>query len=262
MRIAIQQCDSISADPGRRLASLRSQVGGLTDQTDLIVCPELYATGYNIGVRSAHELAEAVDGPFNSAAAKIAREHDVGLVYGYAERDGDRVYNSACYIDRAGILRANHRKLYMSGQYEEATFHVGDRYTVCEIDGVRVGILICFDVEFPESVRACRTAGCDLVIVPTALCNRWVHLTRTLIPTRALENGLFLVYANYSGGEGDLVYCGNSMILGPDGFERARGGDQAEWVISDIDLADNEATRSTLPYLDKLRDRPAILSPE
>ena len=258
MRIAIQQCESIGADPKPRLASFRAQIAGLEGKADVIVCPELYATGYNIGVQRVRDLAEALDGPFNSSAAEIARECDVGLIYGYAERDGDRIYNSACYIDRSGNLRANHRKLYLSGEYEEAAFDVGDRYTTCEIDGVRVGILICFDVEFPESVRACRASGCDLVIVPTALCERWVHLTHTLIPTRAFENGLFLVYANYVGAEDDLVYCGNSLIVGPDGLVRARGGDRADWVMTDIDLADNAVARRTLPYLDKLRARPEI----
>ncbi len=251
MRIAINQCDGALPAP-QRLAQLEDCLGRVRGTVDVMVCPELFASGYRIGVDEVHARAQSADGPFNTAAAELARRFGIALVYGYPERDGERVFNSACCIDRGGRMIANHRKLYLSGDYEEAAFATGSRYTVFDLDGVRAGLLVCFDVEFPESVRALARAGCEVVLVPTALAARWQHLTRMLIPARAFENGLFVVYANYAGREDDLDYCGNSLVAGPDGFERARGGGDAEVVFADIDPADNRAARAMLPYLDKL----------
>ncbi len=251
MRVAINQCDG-ALSASARLAQLEDCLGRAQGTVDVMVCPELFASGYRIGVDEVHARAQSADGPFNRAAAELARRFGVALVYGYPERDGERVFNSACCIDRNGRMIANHRKLYLSGDYEETAFATGTQYTVFDLDGVRAGLLICFDVEFPESVRALARAGCELVLVPTALAARWQHLTRMLIPARAFENGLFVVYANYAGGEHDLDYCGNSLVAGPDGFERARGGAHAELLLADIDTADNRAARKVLPYLDKL----------
>ncbi len=252
MRLAVYQCKSIGANPTARLESLRRAAAETAGSADVLVCPELFATGYNVGAATVRRLAEPVDGPFNTAAAAIARDNGLALVYGYAERAGDDVFNAAVCLDRDGRRLANHRKLYMSGAYEEAAFAVGRRYTAFDVCGVRCGLLICFDVEFPESVRAMRRAGCDVVIVPTALVDRWEYLTRTMVPTRAIENNLFLVYANYVGSEGGLTYCGNSVIVGPDGLDLARGGAEEERIDAPIDVDRARAARLVLPYLAKL----------
>jgi 5-aminopentanamidase len=256
MRIAVFQCDSIFADPEARLDSLEQTASECAGHCDVLVCPELFATGYNIGPHLVRRLAEPLDGVFGHGVMRIARESGMAIVYGHAERDGDRIFNSATCIDHRGLRLGVHRKLFLSGPYEEGAFDTGDRYTTFDLCGIRTGLLICFDVEFPETVRALRRAGCDLILVPTALVGRWVHLTRTLIPTRAFENGVFLVYANYSGTEEGASYCGNSLIAGPDGFERARAGSAEELIFATIDPGDNLRARTTLPYLEKLGRAP------
>ena len=125
-----------------------------------------------------------------------------------------------------------------------------------DLDGVRVGILICYDVEFPEAVRALALAGADLVAVPTALMRPYQVVTRTVVPTRAYENQVYVAYANRCGSEGELTYAGESCVVGPDGADLARAGSGEELLLAEIDPARLAASRADNTHL---RDRrPAL----
>ena len=142
----------------------------LRQGADLLVCPEMYLTGYAIGPAAVRRLAEPVDGPSAARAAAIAREAGMALLYGYPELGADgRVYNAALLLDRDGRPLANHRKTHLYGDLDRNAFSAGDGPpTIAELDGVRLGILICYDVEFPENVRLLALAGAELMAVPTA----------------------------------------------------------------------------------------------
>ena len=124
------------------------------------------------------------------------------------------------------------------------------------MDGLTLGLLICYDVEFPEAVRHQVLAGADLIVVPTALSQPHDFVAQTLIPTRAYENQCFIAYVNHSGVEGVLNYCGKSVIAAPDGESLARAGQDETLLIADINPEDYAALRRQVPYL---RDRRADL---
>jgi predicted amidohydrolase len=105
---------------------------------------------------------------------------------------------------------------------------------MAEIDGVRLGILICYDVEFPEAVRGLALHGADVVVVPTALMRPYEFVPRVLIPARAYENSVCVAYANHCGREDDLEYPGESCIVGPDGALLARAGDGEEMIRAEL----------------------------
>jgi predicted amidohydrolase len=184
-------------------------------------------------------LAEPVDGPSAQAAAAIARANGVALLYGYPERGDDgRLYNAALLISREGEKLANFRKLHLFGAMENAVFTAGeDACVTAQIDSVKIGILICYDVEFPETVRGLALRDVDLVAVPTALMRPYEFVPRMLIPTRAYENSVCVAYANHCGSEGDLVYPGESCIVGPDGADLARAGDGESLISATLDAA-------------------------
>jgi predicted amidohydrolase len=217
----------------------------------LLILPELFLTGYNIGADALRALAEPADGPSAQAAAAIARRHGVALLYGYPERGADGfLYNSALLIARDGRACANYRKLQLFGAMEHAAFTAGDDPCVlAEIDGVKLGILICYDVEFPELVRGLALRGADLVAVPTAQMQPYEFVPRVLIPSRAYENSVFVAYANRCGVEGDLVYTGESCIVGPDGHDLARAGRGEEAIFATLDLAALAKARVLNTYL-------------
>ncbi len=237
MRLAIFQGPGAKGDVADHLAVMQSVTKDAA--ADLLIFPELFLTGYNIGADRLRALAEPADGVSAGAAAAIAKANMVALLYGYPERGEDgRCYNSARLISRDGELVANFRKLHLFGAMENAVFTPGeDAAVMAEIGGVKLGILICYDVEFPEAVRGLALQGVDLVAVPTALMRPYEFVPRVLIPTRAYENSVCVAYANHCGSEGDLDYPGESCIVGPEGNVLASAGAGEALIRAELDPA-------------------------
>jgi predicted amidohydrolase len=215
----------------------------------LLIAPEMFLTGYAIGDGIAR-LAEPADGDSADAVAEIASRHGLALAYGYPERDGETVYNSAQLISADGTRQANYRKTHLFGCFERDHFTPGERQVVqAELNGLRVGILICYDVEFPENVRAHALAGTDLLVVPTAQMHPFQFVAESMIPVRAFENQMYVAYVNRAGQEGEFEFIGLSALAGPDGVARARAGRGEELVFADTDPAFLAAAREANPYL-------------
>ncbi|WP_329127598.1 carbon-nitrogen hydrolase family protein [Streptomyces sp. NBC_01465] len=218
----------------------------------LLVCPEMFLTGYAIGA-DVHRLAEPADGPSAQAVAAISVRHGLAVLYGYPEREGDAVYNAAQLIGPDGDTLLGYRKTHLFGGFEREWFTPGEQTVVqAELGGLRLGILICYDVEFPENVRAHALAGTDLLLVPTAQMHPFQFVAESLVPVRAFENQLYIAYVNRTGQEGEFEFVGLSCLAGPDGAARARAGRGEELVIGDADPAFLQDSRSQNPYL---RDR-------
>jgi len=254
-RVAIWQYQARDEMPADRIARLETVLSGLgAGTTDLLCCPELFLSGYNVGSR-VRERAEPSDGASAQAIGALAKRFRTAILYGYPEQDGDACYNAVACVGPDGVSVANHRKLQLPSDFERECFARGGRLTFFELAGYRLGLLVCYDVEFPEAVRGCALGGAEIVVAPTALRSRWTFVARQMIPTRAFENGVFLVYANYAGEESDWHYLGESCIIGPDGSEIARAGVDEQVLRANLDPGLIGAARSVLPYL---TDRDAI----
>jgi len=130
----------------------------------------MFLTGYAIG-EDVHRLAEPAEGPSAQAVAEIAVRHGLAVLYGYPEREGDAVHNAAQLIGPDGASLAGYRKTHLFGGFEREWFTPGEQAVVqAELDGLRLGIMICYDVEFPENVRSHALAGTDLLLVPPPRC--------------------------------------------------------------------------------------------
>lgn len=217
----------------------------------LLVLPEMYLTGYHIGPDAVAGLAEPVDGPSARRAAEIAKSAGIAFLYGYPERgENGRIYNAALLIDRDGRTLANHRKTHLFGDIDKNAFSPGEGPpTLALLDGMKLGILICYDVEFPEAVRLLALEGADLIAVPTALMTPYDFIAKSLVPARAYENQVFLAYANRAGKEQELTYLGQSCIVGPDGVELARAGLGDDLIIADLDMPRLQKSRAINTYL-------------
>lgn len=250
MRIALFQGPFEPAAPAENLARLaRVAEAAARDGAGLLICPEMFLTGYAIGPERVRALAEPIDGRSAARAAAIARDAGIALLYGYPELGEDGlVYNAALLLDRHGRRLANHRKTHLFSDLDRSAFAAGNGPpTLAEVDGMKVGVLICYDVEFPENVRALALAGAELVAVPTANMVPFSFVMEHVIPTRAYENHLFVAYVNRCGSEGSLEYLGGSCACGPDGLDLARAGMAETLLAADLDLA-------------RLRDRPPLNS--
>ncbi len=158
MKLAALQMHAIAGDRTANLfriekAAREAAAGG----ADLLVAPELAVTGYGAD-NMISGLAEPADGDLAMRLAALARETGVALVVGFAERDGDTVWNSAIYAD--GQRSRVYRKSHLYGPYERKLFKP-ERPAACIVEhrGLKLGMLICYDVEFPENVRRLAQAG-------------------------------------------------------------------------------------------------------
>jgi predicted amidohydrolase len=214
----------------------------------MLVTPEMFVTGYNIGDR----LAPLATPELPERIADIARETGIAIVAGLPEPlpDGG-IANAVVLIDRDGTELLRYQKTHLFGALDRGLFAPGDAPSaVVEIDGVRVSLLICYDVEFPETVRRAALDGADVVIVSTAQMEPFAHIAERLIPVRAWENQIHVAYVNRVGTEGELTFVGRSSIISPDGAAIASlDGEESGLMIATIDPEATRRARQENPYL-------------
>lgn len=218
-------------------------------EAQLIVLPELALCGYGEAER-VQRLAVEKDSAFIRQVAELARCSGTGLITGYAEQAGDARYNSAIAIGPDGKVRGNYRKVNLWGPYEKSLFAPGTPSPVMEWDGLKLGLLICYDLEFAEAARDLVLRGADTLIVISATSRPYSVVPDVLVPARGYENGCHVVYANVVGRDAAFNFIGMSCITAPDGSILARADDQGAAIISaEVKRATVDAWRAGHDYL-------------
>jgi predicted amidohydrolase len=256
MRIAGFQMQSAVGDVEANLAKLEAAAEKAAAQgARLLIAPELALTGYGAG-HSFPAIASPAEGEQTRRLAEMSLRHGLAIVAGFAEADGAIIYNSAILVDGAGEARI-YRKSHLYGPYERQWFCPEDPQAVmATVDEIRIGMLICYDVEFPENVRRLAKAGADLIVVPTALPIGWSgqFIAEHMIRVRAFENQVFVAYINHCGEDERFGYAGLSQIAAPDGRVLAQAPADAEsLIITEIDPSAFDKSRSENTYLADLR---------
>jgi len=218
MKVGFAQLEPVWGDKEANLSRIAAAVRGTG--ADLLVLPELCTTGYQLTREDAERLAEPFPGgPTADALAQLARAENVHLVVGVAERDGSRVFNSAVLMGPEGHL-ATYRKTHLFADEWDAFLPGDSGFTVHEVCGCKVGMMVCFDWLFPEAARTLALKGADLIAHPANLVLPFCQRT---MPIRCLENGVFAVTANRVGVERrsperpELRFTGASLIADPTG---------------------------------------------
>lgn len=252
MKIAVYQSGQDAViDKPTRIASLARRAREARDAgARLIMAPEMYLTGYNIGRERILAESEKLSGDSLIAVSRIARETGIAIVVGFGELGDDgRNYNACALFDKTGKRRLLHRKIQLFGELDRRSFAPGNNLPrVVEWNGIKVSMLICYDVEFPELVRSIALKGCDLLLVPTAQMAPFDRVGEVMVPIRAMENQMFLAYGNRCDQEADLDYVGKSVICSP-WADLARAGDQDCLLIADLDFDALRKSRAEYPYL-------------
>lgn len=249
MRLAVAQPPAGLDTVSDRVAWLRDALPDLTAKgVDLVLLPELFLCGYNIGAALA-QMAQPADGPGFDAMRKLAQASGIALHYGFAEADGGMLYNSALCIDPDGDVLTHQRKLAIPPGFEKDHFSPGAGCALFTYCGMQFATLICYDAEFPETARHVASLGAEVVLVPTALGAQWGWVAHTMIPCRAYENGVYLAYANSAGSQNGMDFLGASVIAAPDGTEAARAGSEPELILADLDPEKIRQAQARLPYL-------------
>lgn len=258
MRVAIAQ---ITADKEKSV-SLKKAVSYIKQAkergADFVLLPELYmaAAVPGSGITPA-DVAEPLDGPFASGLAEAARENQIYVVCGIFEKiedDPKRAYNTTVVYDRQGQLIHTYRKthLYDAFSFKESdTIAPGDGpYKVFHTEFGPIGLIVCYEVRFPEIARQFALQGANILFVPAG----WVvgpmkeDHWETLIRARAIENTMFVCGADQVGN----IFAGRSLIVDPMGVVLASGGEEETLFFTDIDLERVQRVRQKLP---SVRDR-------
>lgn len=251
LKLALWQTTGHPADVAANLGALQPTAqAAAAAGAQLLLCPECWLCGYNIGDRVG-QLAEPRTGPSAQRIAEIARRHHIAIVYGYAERDPEsgRIYNSVLALGPDGAPLAHYRKTHLFGAAERAAFEPGDRFEPpFEFGGFKIGLLICYDVEYPEAVRSLALLGAQLVLIPTALTSEYTAVPGFIVPARAVENQLYLAYCNHAGVENGMRFLGGSCLVGVDGQALATAGAGEALLISEVSARAREDAADTYPY--------------
>lgn len=251
MKIELVQLAGRDGDTAYNLQRTLKAIATCAADTDLLVFPETQLMGFADAEQLA-SVAEPLAGPTLQAVLEAVRERNVAVVVGIAENDAGVFYNTSVLVTPQGIaLRYRKTHLWPS---ERGVFCPGDRYVTALWKGVRVGILICYDIELPESSRALAQLGAELIIVTNGNMDPYGPVHRTAIMARAQENQAFAVMVNRVGeGDGGLVFAGGSAAVDPFGrvvFEAGR--DECRQVV-ELDLDQLQAARLEYDYLSDRR---------
>ncbi|HSV32464.1 MAG TPA: carbon-nitrogen hydrolase family protein [Atribacteraceae bacterium] len=257
------------ADNLRRTDQLARAAAG--EGAELIVLPEMFACPYEPAAFSKN--AEAFpDGECYRFLAELARNTGAWIVGGsLPEREGNRIYNSSFIYDTAGKLQGVHRKIHLfdvnfhSLSFRESTvIQPGNTPTLINTPWGRLGVLICYDLRFPELSRWYALRGAGMIAVPAAFnrvtgSQHWNILFRT----RAVDNQVFIFGASPATNPGNSYQAyGHSLVVDPMGRVLGELGKQEGYLVQEIDLDELTRTRNSLPLLRHRRPDLYALKPE
>ena len=234
--------------PLRRVQRLEEKLQQ-TDGLDLIVCPELFLSGYG-SFEKIQEFCEESDGEYANKISALAKKYSTAILYGYPEMTKNSLFNSAQYFDSRGLSLANHRKKMLPPTADESKiFKPGSKSSIIMVNGIKSAIVICYELEFPEIIRKLALQGVELIIAPTGQSSNWPAAALYNCRTRAFENGIYVIYANSTGNLNDISFMGESKIIGPDGLDIVNAEKGEKLIKSEINTNNILLVREKLPYL-------------
>ncbi len=254
--VQLDASDDVAANIATAVALADEAAGG---GARLVALPEyLQYRGPDEGFRAS---ARPIPGPHTDPFADVARRRNAWILVGTTAEtsdDPDRPYNTSALVAPDGSIAATYRKVHLFDvaiergpvDTESARVTAGDRLVCADVDGVSVGLSICYDLRFPELYRALSLAGARILTVPANFTERtgrdhWEVLLRA----RAIENGAFVLAPSQIGGPPGQPAYGRSMVVDPWGTVIAQGPDTVAIVRAELDLDRTASVRRAIPVL-------------
>lgn len=252
MQLELAQIPLVDGAVAPNLARVLDATARRREGSDLIVFPEATLTGFPTR-ENVRDVAETLDGPSLSKVRDAARAASVGVAVGLAEREGDRFYNTTVLIDERGDIVLRYRKTHLWAT-DVGVFTPGDRFEVCEFKGMTVGLLICYDIEFPETARAVASLGAEMLVVTNGNMDPFGPVHRRAIVARAMENQMFAALVNRTGdGDDNLTFPGETALVSPFGDVLCEIKDEDAVLHAKVDRALLAQSREHYSYLHDAR---------
>jgi len=254
MRISLVQMHVDAGSPEANFGRAAERMEqAAADKPDLIILPEMWNTGYALEVIGT--IADPAGERTKAFASDFSRRHGVHVIAGsIAERREDGVYNTIRIFGRDGEPAGEYDKIHLFRLMdEEKHLRPGQRIGLAEIDGVRAGVMICYDIRFPELARTLALAGARLLVVPAEWPHPRLEHWRTLLRARAIENQMYVAACNRVGSSNGTDFFGHSMIIDPWGEIVAEAGEEETILTAEIDLELVEDVRRRIPVFEDRR---------
>lgn len=251
MKVALAQLEPSLHHKERNLEKLRQTAA--ETRADLLLAGELFLTGYMARDAFAR-LAEPLDGTAVRTVQRIAADHDTHIVFGMpeSEKGTKRLYNASVLVAPDGKV-AVYRKVYPAnfGPFEEGLYFArGDGLTLVDTKLGKIGLLICYDAFFPELAKAYALEGAEVLAIISASPATSKPFFDRILPARAIENAVIVLYANLVGTELNIVFQGGTQAIGPRGEDLGKAEDFVESVVkADVDVRDVKTARGFRPTL-------------
>jgi len=259
VNVALAQISCKSGDKKHNINKMINHVKKAKKKNaDLIIFPELSLTGYIVR-DLIYELAEPINGASTSILEDVAKKEGIYVVFGLVERSKKAhavLYNTAVLLGPEGFI-GKYQKMYLpthSVFEEKRYFRPGYQAPVFDTDIGKVGLMICYDVFFPEVSRMLRLNGSQLIICISASPAVRRKFFEVLTVARAMENTTYMAYVNLVGIEDGLQFFGGSRLIAPEGSIISQAKyDEEDQMIGTIDHADLKQTETFVPILRDLR---------
>ncbi|MGN0447440.1 MAG: carbon-nitrogen family hydrolase [Acutalibacteraceae bacterium] len=249
MKISCLQMNMELGNPAKNFVIAKYLiVEAMKEKPDVLVLPETWNTGFfpkeNLAVLSCNNGAEVKE-----EIGSLAKKYGVNIVAGsVSNKRGDSVYNTALVFNRSGDCIAEYDKTHLFSPMGENEFYTpGDSLCRFTLDGVNCGIIICYDLRFPELARTLALKGIDVLFVVSQWPEARVSHLRTLTTARAIENQMYVVCCNSCGRADGTVFGGNSAIIDPLGETLALAGEDEQIIYAQCDLDSLCDIRSKIP---------------
>ena len=261
VKIACAQIDCLLGDVASNRAKVIDRIREAARQgAKLVILPECAITGYAFeSLEEAAQFAEPLDGPSANAIARACQEAGVYAIVGFIEKDGARYFNAAMVTGPDGI-RGSYRKVHMPYIGADRFLTPGDRpFEVFDLPMGKVGILICYDVSFPESARALKLMGAELIALPTNWPPGARRTAEFVLNGRAMENHVNFAASDRVGVERGWPFIGRSKVVDFNGDTMAEAGEAEQMLLVEIDFEqanNNRIVNVAGSYeIDRLADR-------
>src|SRR5262245_35966131 len=232
MRVAVAQLEPKLAEKERNLDACFARLEEAAAQgAQLTVVPECAIPGYMFdSAEEALPYAEEIPGPSTEAFERECRRLGVHAITGLLERDGDTLHNAAILVGPDGLI-GSYRKTHLPFLGVDRFVTPGDEFKVFDTARGRIGLIICYDLRFPEVTRTLALHGADMVALPTNFPMAARLQCDVIAPARAAENRIYLLVANRVGKERTGEFCGLSQVVDPYGVRLAETGITGEALL-------------------------------
>jgi predicted amidohydrolase len=257
VKIALAQMAPTLEDKEKNLQKMDETITEAAKQeAQLVIFPELILTGYSCRDRY-YTLAESIPGNSVKNIERIANKNNIHIIFGMVEEAGEGIlYNTSVMVGPKGYI-GKYRKKYLPTHLvfeEKKYFRQGYETQILETEIGKIGLMICYDLYFPEIARQLTLMGSQLIVCISASPATRRGYFETFISSRAMENTIFMAYVNLVGIENGLIFWGGSRIVGPDGRIVTKAKyDEEDLVTATIDYSDLKASRIAAPVLRDLR---------